>query len=243
MSRRSATGSRAVMPRNLPEVAGWHARVAWRGADDRLGGRRGGDHRPDRAPRRAADAPAVHCGGSGRRGRSGWRYAAHRPSAWPARWASRWPHASTRASPDAAPAAVHAVETARPTAVNLARGARRAAGALPDGPDAVLAEALRCGTRRSRARAAQGRLGADLLTELCGDRPPAADPLQHRRARRRGRRYRPGAPSPSCTGAARWPGWWPARPGRCCRGPGSPRGSWPSWGYRAGSPWTVPGRS
>src|SRR5690348_15299002 len=40
-------------------------------------------------------------------------------------------------------AAVHLVENARPTAVNLARGARRAAGRLTDGPDAVLAEAMR----------------------------------------------------------------------------------------------------
>jgi S-methyl-5-thioribose-1-phosphate isomerase len=67
--------------------------------------------------------------------------------------------------------AVHAVETARPTAVNLGRGARRAAALLPEGPDAVLAEALRVRDEEIASSAAQGRLGADLLTELCGPGP------------------------------------------------------------------------
>src|SRR3954462_9407088 len=43
---------------------------------------------------------------------------------------------------DSLRAQVEAIETARPTAVNLARGARRAASRIPDGPDAVLEEAL-----------------------------------------------------------------------------------------------------
>jgi methylthioribose-1-phosphate isomerase len=67
--------------------------------------------------------------------------------------------------------AVHAVETARPTAVNLGRGARRAAALLPEGPDAVLAEALRVRDEEIESSAEQGRLGADLLTRLCGPSP------------------------------------------------------------------------
>jgi S-methyl-5-thioribose-1-phosphate isomerase len=55
--------------------------------------------------------------------------------------------------------------------VNLARGARRAAASLPDGPDAALAVA--CGVRDEEiaASAAMAARGADLLVQLCGDRP------------------------------------------------------------------------
>jgi S-methyl-5-thioribose-1-phosphate isomerase len=67
-------------------------------------------------------------------------------------------------------AAVHRVETARPTAVNLARGARRAAGLLPAGPAAVLAEALRVRDEEVDSSDRMARLGADLIVELCGDR-------------------------------------------------------------------------
>jgi S-methyl-5-thioribose-1-phosphate isomerase len=63
--------------------------------------------------------------------------------------------------------AIGAVETARPTAVNLARGARRAAGRLPDGPDAVLIEALLVRDEEIASSVAQGRLGADLVAALC----------------------------------------------------------------------------
>jgi S-methyl-5-thioribose-1-phosphate isomerase len=63
------------------------------------------------------------------------------------------------------------VETARPTAVNLARGARRAAARLPDGPDAVLAEALAVRDEEIANSAAMAARGADLLTDLCGPAP------------------------------------------------------------------------
>ena len=68
-------------------------------------------------------------------------------------------------------AAVAAVRDARPTAVNLARGAARAAGRLAAGRDAVLAEALRVRDEEIERSAAQARLGADLVTELCGPAP------------------------------------------------------------------------
>jgi S-methyl-5-thioribose-1-phosphate isomerase len=64
-------------------------------------------------------------------------------------------------------AAVRLVANARPTAVNLARGARRAAALLPAGPDAVLAEALAVRDEEIAASAAMAALGADLVTELC----------------------------------------------------------------------------
>jgi S-methyl-5-thioribose-1-phosphate isomerase len=67
--------------------------------------------------------------------------------------------------------AVRRVELARPTAVNLARGARRAAARLPDGPDAVLAEACAVRDEEIAASAAMAALGADLMVELCGARP------------------------------------------------------------------------
>lgn len=75
------------------------------------------------------------------------------------------------ADPAARLAAVHLLENARPTAVNLARGVRRAAARLPDGPDAVLAEALAVRDEEIAASAAMGVRGADLVTQLCGERP------------------------------------------------------------------------
>ncbi|MBF9133291.1 S-methyl-5-thioribose-1-phosphate isomerase, partial [Plantactinospora sp. S1510] len=77
---------------------------------------------------------------------------------------------AARRSPDPA-AAVRLLETARPTAVNLARGARRAAARLPEGADAVLAEALAIRDEEIEASAAMATRGADLLVELCGARP------------------------------------------------------------------------
>jgi S-methyl-5-thioribose-1-phosphate isomerase len=67
--------------------------------------------------------------------------------------------------------AVQRLEAARPTAVNLARGARRVAALLPRGPEAVLAEA--CAVRDSEiaASAAMAARGADLMVALCGERP------------------------------------------------------------------------
>jgi methylthioribose-1-phosphate isomerase len=66
--------------------------------------------------------------------------------------------------------AVHLISNARPTAVNLARGAQRAAALLPD-PEAVLAEALRIRDEEIASSAAMARLGADLVTGLCGPAP------------------------------------------------------------------------
>jgi S-methyl-5-thioribose-1-phosphate isomerase len=68
-------------------------------------------------------------------------------------------------------AAVRKIETARPTAVNLARGARRAAALLPEGPAAVLREALAVRDEEIAASAAMAARGADLMVELCGARP------------------------------------------------------------------------
>jgi S-methyl-5-thioribose-1-phosphate isomerase len=68
-------------------------------------------------------------------------------------------------------AAIAALRAARPTAVNLARGVDRAAARLPGGPDAVLAEALRLRDEEIASSARQARLGADLVTALCGAAP------------------------------------------------------------------------
>ncbi|WP_432981029.1 S-methyl-5-thioribose-1-phosphate isomerase [Dactylosporangium sp. CA-233914] len=62
---------------------------------------------------------------------------------------------------------VRLLETARPTAVNLSRGARRAAALLPSF-DAVLAEALRIRDEEIANSAAMARRGADLVERLCG---------------------------------------------------------------------------
>jgi S-methyl-5-thioribose-1-phosphate isomerase len=75
------------------------------------------------------------------------------------------------ADPDGLAAAVHRIATARPTAVNLGRGVRRAAARLADGPDAVLTEALAVRDEEIGSSLAMARRGADLLAELCGDKP------------------------------------------------------------------------
>lgn len=67
--------------------------------------------------------------------------------------------------------AVRRIETARPTAVNLARGVRRAAERLPAGPDNVLAEALAVRDEEIASSAAMATRGADLVTSLCGPAP------------------------------------------------------------------------
>jgi len=67
--------------------------------------------------------------------------------------------------------AVRKIESARPTAVNLARGARRAAALLPAGPEAVLAEACAVRDEEIAASEAMASRGADLIGELCGRRP------------------------------------------------------------------------
>jgi methylthioribose-1-phosphate isomerase len=58
------------------------------------------------------------------------------------------------------------LRAARPTAVNLAWGTDRALARLPDGPDAVLAEALAVRDEDIAACAAIARRGADLVREL-----------------------------------------------------------------------------
>lgn len=73
--------------------------------------------------------------------------------------------------PDALAASVREIAAARPTAVNLARGANQAAGRLPEGPDAVLAEALAVRDAEIAASAAMAGNGAALIGELCGARP------------------------------------------------------------------------
>jgi S-methyl-5-thioribose-1-phosphate isomerase len=67
--------------------------------------------------------------------------------------------------------AVRKIETARPTAVNLARGAQRAANLLPLGPDAVLAEACAIRDEEIAASRSMAFRGADLVVELCGKQP------------------------------------------------------------------------
>ena len=64
------------------------------------------------------------------------------------------------------------LRAARPTAVNLAWGTDRALARLPDGPDAVLAEALAIRDEDIAACAAMAARGADLVQELV-DRPTA----------------------------------------------------------------------
>jgi S-methyl-5-thioribose-1-phosphate isomerase len=66
--------------------------------------------------------------------------------------------------------AVHRLANARPTAVNLARGVRRAAAALPD-PEAVLAIARAIRDEEITNSAEMAKRGADLVLELCGRAP------------------------------------------------------------------------
>ncbi|MBN1170725.1 MAG: S-methyl-5-thioribose-1-phosphate isomerase [Micromonosporaceae bacterium] len=84
--------------------------------------------------------------------------------------------ASRTAVPAAVPAAIERIATARPTAVNLARCARRAGDRLAEGPEAVLAEALLIRDEEIAASLEMGRRGADLVIDRCG---PAATVLTH----------------------------------------------------------------
>ncbi|MEO6886553.1 MAG: S-methyl-5-thioribose-1-phosphate isomerase [Jatrophihabitantaceae bacterium] len=63
------------------------------------------------------------------------------------------------------------LRAARPTAVNLAWGVDRALRRLPDGPEAVLAEALAVRDEDLAACVAMGLRGADVLRDLLGDGP------------------------------------------------------------------------
>ena len=68
-------------------------------------------------------------------------------------------------------AAVRSVRSARPTAVNLARGVDLAAAALPEGEDAVLKRALAVRDAEIGASEQMARRGADLVTQLCRPLP------------------------------------------------------------------------
>jgi methylthioribose-1-phosphate isomerase len=63
------------------------------------------------------------------------------------------------------------IASARPTAVNLAWGVRRALAALPTGADAVLAEAQQMLAQDAEANRQCADHAADLVTQLCPDRP------------------------------------------------------------------------
>ncbi|MFV2106502.1 S-methyl-5-thioribose-1-phosphate isomerase [Micromonospora sp. LOL_015] len=78
--------------------------------------------------------------------------------------------------PDRLAAAVDRLRTARPTAVNLARGVDRASARLAESPSAVLAEAVALRDEEEAASVAMARLGADLLGQLC---PPRCRLLTH----------------------------------------------------------------
>jgi methylthioribose-1-phosphate isomerase len=60
---------------------------------------------------------------------------------------------------------------ARPTAANLAWGVARALARLPEGPDAVLAEAMAVLAEDEQVNRAAAARAADLLQRLCPDRP------------------------------------------------------------------------
>jgi methylthioribose-1-phosphate isomerase len=68
-------------------------------------------------------------------------------------------------------AAAARIGAARPTAVNLSVGVRRALAVADRGPDAVLAAAQQLLDEDVAACHAIGRRGADLLVELCGPDP------------------------------------------------------------------------
>jgi len=72
------------------------------------------------------------------------------------------------ADPGAVRAGAARLRAARPTAVNLAWGVDRALARLPEGPVAVLAEALAVRDEDIAACAAMAVRGADLVTELTG---------------------------------------------------------------------------
>jgi methylthioribose-1-phosphate isomerase len=63
------------------------------------------------------------------------------------------------------------IASARPTAVNLAWGVRRALATLPAGPDAVLAEAQQMLAEDARVNLTLATHAADLVLRLCPDRP------------------------------------------------------------------------
>ncbi|MGY6655190.1 S-methyl-5-thioribose-1-phosphate isomerase [Amycolatopsis sp. TRM77291] len=77
---------------------------------------------------------------------------------------------ATRAGGDVE-AEAHRVAQARPTAVNLSWGVSRALAKLPEGPDAVLAEALAILDEDERINHEASRLAAAVVLEHCERRP------------------------------------------------------------------------
>ena len=63
------------------------------------------------------------------------------------------------------------IASARPTAVNLAWGVQRALAALPEGPEAVLAEAQEMLAEDAQVNRVCATHAADLVLRLCPDRP------------------------------------------------------------------------
>jgi methylthioribose-1-phosphate isomerase len=63
------------------------------------------------------------------------------------------------------------IASARPTAVNLAWGVQRALARLPEGPQAVLEEALQMLAEDAQVNRAAATHAADLIQRLCPDRP------------------------------------------------------------------------
>ncbi|GAA0264371.1 S-methyl-5-thioribose-1-phosphate isomerase [Cryptosporangium japonicum] len=68
-------------------------------------------------------------------------------------------------------AAIRLLREARPTAVNLARAVDRVAAFMPDGPDAVLAEALAIRDEEIASSDSMAAYGIDTVRELCGPQP------------------------------------------------------------------------
>jgi methylthioribose-1-phosphate isomerase len=83
--------------------------------------------------------------------------------------------AHTISDPDELRSAVERVALARPTAVNLAWGARRAAAKLPAGPAAVLAEAQEVLAEDARRNLAASSRAADILQRLCAGHESTAE--------------------------------------------------------------------
>jgi S-methyl-5-thioribose-1-phosphate isomerase/methylthioribulose-1-phosphate dehydratase len=73
--------------------------------------------------------------------------------------------------PQAVRADARRIAGARPTAVNLGWGVARALARLPEGPDAVLAEALDLLEQDERVNRAASARAADLVLRLCPRRP------------------------------------------------------------------------
>ena len=156
---------------------------------------------------------------------------------------------ATAGRPSEVGKAVDRVRHARPTAVNLAWGVDRA-------PRPELHRGRRGASRPRRWRPRRGRRRqpghgrarrrpAHRALHPAGGRrrgPAHPHPLQRRRAglRRVGHRARRG-PHPARAGPRR-PGSTRTRPGRCCRAPASPPGSWTGWASTTGSWSTAPGR-